>query len=106
MLRGIPKNRVMGKGLVLFNNELRWRASDFRLPPPIGNKPAFLLLSGFVDAGRVWGESIRWGEIVDDLWAGYGGGVRLGLGESSVVALDVGRSSSSTQLYIGLGYAY
>jgi hypothetical protein len=102
MLRGIPKNRVMGKGLALANNELRWRAADFR----ILKKDAFLVLSGFVDAGRVWDEGIRAGELGSDLWAGYGGGVRLGLGSSSVIAVDVGKSASATQLYIGLGYAF
>lgn len=102
MLRGIPKNRVMGKGLVVVNNELRWRALDFSAR----GRPAFLLLSGFVDAGRVWEESIRFDEVASDLWVGYGGGVRLGLGPSSVIALDVGRSSSATQIYIGLGYAF
>jgi outer membrane protein assembly factor BamA len=102
MLRGIPKNRVMGKGLVLLNNELRWRALDFGL----FRKPAFLMLSGFVDAGRVWRESIRVDELTSDLWAGYGGGVRLGLGANSVIAVDIGKSSSATQLYVGLGYAF
>ncbi|HMC55117.1 MAG TPA: BamA/TamA family outer membrane protein, partial [Gemmatimonadaceae bacterium] len=101
-LRGIPRNRVMGKGLVLLNNEARWRATDFRLL----KRSAFLMLSGFVDAGRVWAESIRVGELATDLWMGYGGGVRLGLGESSVIAMDIGHSSSATQLYLGLGYAY
>ena len=102
MLRGIPKNRVMGKGLVLANNELRWRVTDFGL---LG-KSAFLMLSGFVDAGRVWQENIRLGELATDLWTGYGGGARLGLGANSVIAVDLGRSSSATQLYIGLGYAF
>lgn len=102
MLRGIPKNRVMGKGLVLLNNELRWRALDFGLR----GKPAFLMLSGFADAGRVWAESIRVSELASELWTGYGAGVRLGLGASSVIAVDVGRSAQATQLYIGLGYAY
>lgn len=102
MLRGIPKNRVMGKGLVLANNELRWRAADFQLL----RKESHLVLSGFVDAGRVWTDAIEPGEVGSDLWLGYGGGVRLGLGSTSVVALDVGRSSSTTQLYIGLGYGF
>lgn len=102
MLRGIPKNRVMGKGLVLANNELRWRATELRLL----KKSAFLVFSGFVDAGRVWDESIRPGQIGSDLWTGYGGGVRLGLGANSIIAADVGKSASATQLYIGLGYAF
>lgn len=102
MLRGIPKNRVMGKGLEVLNNELRWRATDFHL----ARRSMALILSGFVDAGRVWLENIQPSEMLSDLWVGYGGGVRVGLGQSSVVALDVGRSSSATQIYIGLGYAY
>lgn len=102
MLRGIPKNRVMGKGLVLANNELRWRAMDFSL---LG-KSAFLMLSGFADVGRVWAEDIRVGELTSGLWSGYGGGVRLGLGANSVIAADVGKSASATQVYIGLGYAF
>jgi outer membrane protein assembly factor BamA len=102
MVRGVPKNRVMGKGLFALNNELRWRAGDFRLM----GKSAFVLLSGFVDAGRVWQDHIDASEIASDLWVGYGGGVRLGFGTSSVIALDVGRSSSATQIYIGMGYAF
>ena len=102
MLRGIPKNRVMGKGLVLANNELRWRATDFA----VLGKSSSLTLSAFVDAGRVWDEYIRVGELTSDLWTGYGGGVRFGLGANSVIAVDAGRSSGATQLYIGLGYAY
>ena len=102
MLRGIPKNRVMGKGVVLANNELRWRAAEFRLL----KKSAFLVLSGFADVGRVWAEEIRVGEVGADMWSGYGGGVRLGLGANSIIAVDVGKSASATQLYIGLGYAF
>ena len=102
VLRGIPKNRVMGKGLLLANNELRWRAKDFSL---LG-RSSFVVLSGFLDAGRVWKEDIRLAEATKDLWTGYGGGVRLGLGANSVIAVDVGRSPGTTQLYIGLGYAF
>lgn len=101
-VRGLPKNRYIGKGMVLSNSELRWRFTEFR----VMRKDAYLVLSGFVDAGRVWSESIRLGDIASDLHAGYGGGLRLGLGSSFVVALDVGRSSESTQIYIGLGYPF
>lgn len=102
MLRGIPKNRVMGKGLVLANNELRWRAADFRL---LG-RSTYLVLSGFVDAGRIWQDRIDAGELASALWVGYGGGARLGLGSSSLIAVDVGRSAEGGALYIGLGYAF
>jgi hypothetical protein len=42
-----------------------------------------------------------------DLHAGYGGGARLALGPSFVIAVDVGHSSQSTApIYIGLGYMF
>jgi len=101
-LRGIPRNRYAGKGLVLANTELRWRFKEFSLR----GKPMFLLASGFVDAGRVWADAIKVGEIVKDLHTGYGGGLRIGLGPSFLIAADYGRSSESSQIYIGLGYLF
>jgi hypothetical protein len=101
-IRGLPKNRFVGKGLAILNSDLRWRFKEFELR----RKPAYLTATGFVDVGRVWRESIDVGEIASDLHAGYGAGIRLGLGPSFVVALDVGRSSESTQIYIGLGYPF
>ncbi|NIP56686.1 MAG: hypothetical protein GWM92_01105, partial [Gemmatimonadetes bacterium] len=47
------------------------------------------------------------GELLSDLHHGYGGGVRVGMGENFVVALDAGHSAQATlPLYIGLGYLY
>jgi hypothetical protein len=101
-VRGLPRNRFTGKGLFVSNSELRWRATEFS----VRRKPMYLVLSGFADAGRVWAEEIRLGEIMQDLHAGFGGGLRVGIGPSFVVAFDVGRSSESTQIYIGLGYPF
>ncbi|HEX7939311.1 MAG TPA: BamA/TamA family outer membrane protein [Gemmatimonadaceae bacterium] len=101
-LRGIAKNRFAGKGVVLENTELRWRFKQFSLY----GKTVSLIASGFLDAGRVWAEAIKAGEIVKDLHAGYGGGLRIGLGPSFVIATDLGLSSASTQLYVGVGYLF
>jgi hypothetical protein len=102
-LRGMPKNRYAGKGLFLWNTELRWRAADFAA---LG-KPFHLVLSGFVDSGRTWTEGIDLGQTLADLHHGYGGGVRVGMGESFVVSLDVGHSTQAkAPFYIGLGYLY
>ena len=102
-VRGIPRNRFQGKGLFVWNTEVRWQAANFHLP--IG--PAHLILSGFADAGRVWAGRPQLSEVFSDLHVGYGGGVRLGLGDSFVVAVDVGHSSLSTApIYIGLGYLF
>lgn len=102
-IRGIPKDRYIGKSLVLSNSELRWRATDFTFL----QRDAYLALSGFVDAGRVWSDQLVLGETFQDLHVGYGGGVRVGVGPSFIVATDVGHSSESTAaVYIGLGWMY
>jgi hypothetical protein len=101
-VRGLPKNRFVGEGLVVSNSELRWRATEF----DVLGKSLYLVLSGFVDAGRVWAGSIDFSDIASDLHAGYGGGLRVGVGPSFVAALDLGRSSEATQIYIGLGYPF
>ena len=101
-VRGLPKNRFTGNGIFLTNSELRWRATEFS----VRRKPMYLVLSGFVDAGRVWTDEIKLGQIGEDLHAGFGGGMRVGIGPSFVAAFEVGRSSESTQIYIGLGYPF
>ena len=102
-VRGLPKNRYVGKGLLVLNGELRWRAADMRLL----RKPAYVVLSGFGDAGRVWSGGIRGADLARDLHLGYGGGVRLGMGPNFVVALDVGHSAEATApIYLGLGYPF
>lgn len=102
-VRGLPKNRYVGKGILVSNNELRWRAADFRL----GGRASALVLSGFVDAGRVWSDGIDLASTLETLHAGYGGGARLAYGSSFVIALDVGHSkASAAPIYIGLGYMF
>jgi outer membrane protein assembly factor BamA len=101
-VRGVVKDRFIGKGLVVANTELRWRFADFH----VRGKSAFLLASGFYDAGRVWANTIDISQLATELHTGYGGGLRVGLGPSFVVAVDVAHSSESTAIYIGLGYPF
>lgn len=102
-VRGIPKDRYVGKGILVSNNELRWRAADFAL---IG-RPSSVILSTFFDAGRVWSDGVDLSTALSELHAGYGGGARLALGPSFVISTDVGHSSQSTAaVYIGLGYLF
>ena len=102
-VRGLAKNRFVGKGLAMMNSEVRWRFKDFRMR----GKEAHLTQSFFVDAGRVWSDALL-GKDKGGLHAGYGTGTRLGLGPSFTVALDLARSSEKkgTQIYIGLGYPF
>ena len=102
-VRGVQKNRYVGRGMMLWNAELRYRALDFGLM----GKPFHIVLSGFADAGRVWEEGVQIDELMSDLHRGYGGGMRIGMGENFTVAVDAGTSSETgLQLYIGLGYLY
>jgi outer membrane protein assembly factor BamA len=102
-VRGIPKDRYIGKGIAVSNNELRWRATDFTLR----GRPSSLVLSGFVDAGRVWADGVDLSTVTRELHVGYGGGARLAFGSSFVIATDVGHSAQSTApIYIGLGYLF
>ena len=102
-VRGLLKNRFTGRGTFLWNAELRWRAADFTL----WGRSFHTVLSGFLDQGRVWAESVRFGEALEDLHRGYGAGVRLGMGDNFTVAVDAGHSSEAgAQIYIGLGYLY
>jgi outer membrane protein assembly factor BamA len=102
-LRGLPKNRYVGEGLFLWNAELRWRALDAELR----GTPVHLVLSAFLDQGRVWQDGVVLGEIVSDLHRGYGGGVRLGMRSNFVLAVDVGHSAEATApVYVGLGYLF
>lgn len=102
-VRGLPKDRYVGKGIVVSNNELRLRAADFTL---VGRKSS-LVLSAFVDAGRVWENGLDASTLLTELHAGYGAGARLALGQSFVVAVDAGHSSQATlPVYIGLGYLF
>jgi outer membrane protein assembly factor BamA len=102
-LRGIPRNRYVGRGIAFGNLEARWDASTFSLR----DTPSRLVLSAFVDAGRVWASGINPRQLFQDLHAGYGAGARLAVGPTFVVAADVGHSSQSmAAVYVGLGYLF
>jgi outer membrane protein assembly factor BamA len=102
-VRGLPMNRYAGKGIAFANEELRWRASEFRL----GGRESALILSGFVDAGRVWERGLSMDGILSDYHVGFGGGARLRYGQNFVVALDIAHSKQSAlPIYIGLGYPF
>lgn len=102
-IRGVPKNRYVGRGLALWNAELRWRFADFS----VMGRSAYTVLTAFYDSGRVWEDGLELDELATDLHHGYGGGLRVGTGENFVVAFEMGRSVESTaQIYIGVGYIF
>ena len=102
-LRGVLKNRFVGRGMLVWNVELRWRAADFQL----FGKPFHVVLSTFFDQGRIWAGNVRLDGLFTALHRGFGGGVRFGMGENFTVAIDMGSSEEAGKpLYIGLGYLY
>jgi len=100
-MRGIEKNRYTDNNIVFANLELRYRFKELRL---LG-KPAYMVGTGFFDAGRVAKRDF-WAPNSGPVHTSAGAGLRLGLGQSFLVAFDVGRSSDATQIYIGLGYPF
>lgn len=102
-VRGILRNRYVGRGMVVWNAEVRWRAVEFGLL----DRRFHAVLSAFFDQGRVWEDGFDLGNVFEDLHRGYGGGLRVGMGENFVAALDAGTSSEAgLGVYIGLGYLY
>lgn len=102
-IRGLPKDRYIGKALLLSNSELRWRATEFAL----FGRQSFVALNAFADAGRVWSDRLRIDQALDALHVGYGGGARIGVGPSFIVATDVGHSTeSAAAVYVGLGWMF
>lgn len=102
-VRGMPKNRYIGKGLLIGNTELRWTASKFS----VRGKSSALILNAFADGGRVWEEKFAASGEAGGLHLGYGGGARLALGTNFIIAIDAAHSSQSTApIYIGLGYMF
>jgi len=102
-VRGLPKNRYAGKGMFIWNAELRWRVVDFAL---VGRSFHFAL-SSFLDQGRVWSDKVRPQHLLSDLHRGYGGGVHLGVGQNFVVSVDLAHSNEATMpFYIRLGYLF
>ena len=102
-LRGVLKNRFTGKGMFLWNAELRLRLADFSA----AGRSFHADLSGFVDSGRVWPEAVHLSEVLTDLHHGVGGGLRLGMGDNFIVAFDAGTGSETGMpIYIGLGWLF
>lgn len=102
-IRGVLRNRYLGKGLFLWNTELRWRAWDFS----VMGKSAHMAFIGFLDSGRVWSQGVDASSLLAKLHHGYGGGVRVGLGPNFVIANDLATSrEAGLQMYIGLGYLF
>ena len=133
-LRGIRRNRVVGKGKAWLNAEFRWRFVNFDL----FKQHFYLATNIFTDAGMIVQKTDvekRFNEIKKDhpltdtgFWGAdfkesdyfnfgsekphvsYGIGLRIAMNENFVVGLDYGRTlndqDGKSGFYIGLGYLF
>jgi len=133
-LRGVKRNRVVGKGKAWINAEFRWRFVNFDLL----KQHFYLATNVFMDVGMIIQKTDiekRYNDIVKEhpltdsnFWGAdfnpdnyfnfgaekphpsYGIGLRIAMNENFVVGIDYGRTLSpqdgTTGFYIGLGYLF
>lgn len=114
-LRGILRNRIVGDGIAYGNLELRWKFYRTLL----FNQNIYLGLTGFMDAGQVVrsienkvnsnaphipNPHFNYGS--ESLHIAYGGGLRIGINENFIVAMDFGMAhderDGNNGFYIGI----
>ncbi len=133
-LRGIRRNRVVGKGKAWLNAEFRWRFVNFDL----FKQHFYLATNLFTDMGMIvqksdvekrfneikqnhpltetefWGSGFKESDYFDfgseKPHVSYGIGLRIAMNENFVVGLDYGRTTNDQDgksgFYIGLGYLF
>jgi outer membrane protein assembly factor BamA len=99
-VRGVLRNRYVGRSRALGNLEVRWRGSPFTA---VGQRWRFGVVA-FADAGRVWhpdeanAGGLHWGR---------GGGLRITWGDAFIAALDFAHGGEAgLQTYVGLGHLF
>ena len=100
-IRGVQKNRYLGRQWLLGNLELRYRFAGFQAK----GQNFDLALAAFFDFGGAWekGES----PAISDLHAGRGAGFHLAWNKNFIVSIDAATGAEvGLGLYIGLGYLY
>lgn len=121
-VRGIVRNRVVGKSVGYGNLELRWKFTHFNFI----NQNFYLALSPFVDFGKVLVEhkfSIDETKVAanedlnnyfikdkDKLHLTYGTGLHIAMNQNFIIAVDAGfpfdKQDGNMGLYIGLNFLF
>ena len=125
-IRGIMRDRLIADGIAFGNAELRWRMVNTKLM----GQDFYVALSAFTDAGVVlkrheynlnFNVAPSSGYTQDMFFnfdaqtikkphIGYGGGIRFGLNENFIVAVDYGKAlnsqDGSSGMYIGLNWLF
>lgn len=119
-LRGIVRNRVVGKGLAFANVELRWRVVDFRL----FKQNFYCTLSPFLDAGQVVNpyeidtsgipahinQADYFNKNKEKLHVSYGLGLHIVMNENFVISADFGlpisKQDGQKGFYISMNFLF
>ena len=120
-VRGILRNKVVGKSVVFGNAEIRWRVLNTK----IFKQDFYIALSGFADATRIitpyemdlsgvpTDMLTNFNQNSNDTYKihlSYGGGIRFALNENFIVAVDYGLANNpqdgDSGMYIGLGWLF
>jgi outer membrane protein assembly factor BamA len=101
-IRGVLRQRFLGRTRMLTNTEIRLRGPGFRLfgaPWQLGGV-------GFLDAGRVWDDR-GLGDGSAGLHWGKGAGLRIAWGASFIIGADIGYGrEAGLQTYLRLGHLF
>lgn len=99
-LRGYESRRFLDRLKLFTLTELRFKVHTFS----IINNPCAVVLTAFLDNGRVWSD---WSSVaLDDFRTTYGGGIWLEWDETVIVRLDLGHSDEDTIVYARMGTAF
>lgn len=120
-LRGIPRNRVVGDGVVYANFELRWKFYRTTL----FKQNFYFGLNAFTDMGQVIDKIDIENKVktlalpdasdyfdfgAESLHVSYGLGVRIAMNQNFILAVDYGRAvdarDGTSGFYVGLNYLF
>lgn len=104
-VRGLPARRYHGRIKLIGNFELRSRFLFFEL----SGQASSLGAVAFVDAGRVWSDYLPRPDLDSGgapLGVGLGGGLRLQIGETFIIRLDVAWSPGDVGVAFDVGHVF
>jgi hypothetical protein len=116
-LRGVMRNRVVGKGVAWANLELRYRFLDFKL----FRQDWYLALNPFFDAGRVIqpyrldemkasADPLIWSAAEERLHLSAGAGIKAVMNRNFIVSFEWGkpfnRKDGKNGMNVGLNYIF
>lgn len=119
-VRGVVRNRVVGKGVVFGNLEVRWKFAHFKFL----KQNVYLALKPFMDFGLVLQEhdfdktgipvdvdqSQYFNDQKDKIHISYGAGFHFAMNQNFIISADYGRpinsQDGSSGFYIGMNFLF